>query len=217
VWTTRVMVGTSYRKTPVFRSELTYLEFNPTWTVPPTILRQDKLPAIKKDPGYLAANNFSVIDKDGHKVDPAGIDWTAFGKSIPFTLRQEPGPGNALGRVKFIFPNPYFVYMHDTPQRDLFDRPERTFSSGCIRVEHPFELAALVLRDKKGFGPDQMKAILDSGRTQRVLLDKPVPVLILYLTAALDPSGNARFYRDIYQRDAAVLRLLDSPVTADAL
>jgi murein L,D-transpeptidase YcbB/YkuD len=212
-----VIIGTSYRKTPVFRSELKYLEFNPTWTVPPTILRQDKLPAIKKDPGYLAANNFSVIDKDGHKVDPASIDWSAFGRSIPFTLRQEPGPDNALGQVKFIFPNPYFVFMHDTPQRALFDRPERTFSSGCIRVEHPFELAALVLRDNKDFSPDRMKAIIDSGRTQRVLLDKPVAVLILYLTAALDPSGKARFYRDIYQRDEAVLRLLDGPVSADAL
>jgi murein L,D-transpeptidase YcbB/YkuD len=132
-------------------------------------------------------------------------------------LRQEPGPDNALGRVKFIFPNPYFVFMHDTPQRALFERPERTFSSGCIRVENPMELAKRVLQDKQNFSPADMQKILDSGRTQRVLLDKPLPVLILYLTAALDPSGKARFYRDIYQRDAAVLRLLDSPVTADAL
>jgi len=217
VWTTRVMVGTSYRKTPVFHSELTYVEFNPTWTVPPTILRQDKLPAIKKDPEFLEANNFSVIDRAGHKVDPATIDWGAYGKSIPYTLRQEPGPNNALGRVKFIFPNPYFVFMHDTPQRALFEKPERTFSSGCIRVENPLELAELVLRHKDNFNPADMQKILDSGRTQRVLLDKPLPVLILYLTAALDPSGKARFYRDIYERDAAVLRLLDGPVTADAL
>jgi len=217
VWTTRVVVGTSYRKTPVFRSALTYVEFNPTWTVPPTILRQDKLPMLKKDPGYLAANNFSVIDREGHKIDPATIDWNAYGRTVPFSLRQEPGPDNALGRVKFIFPNPYFVFMHDTPQRALFDKSERTFSSGCIRVEKPLELAELVLKDKANFTPAEMQKILDSGRTQRVLLDRPLPVLILYLTAALDPSGNARFYRDIYERDAAVLRLLDGPVTLDTL
>ncbi len=215
VWTTRVMVGTPYRKTPVFRSDMTYIEFNPTWTIPPTIIREDTLPDIKKDPGYLDAKNISVIDSAGHKVDPAGIDWKAYRKSVPFTLRQEPGPDNALGQVKFIFPNPYFVFMHDTPHRELFKRPQRTFSSGCIRVENPLELADLVLQDKRGFSQKDVQEILHSSRTQRVLLDKPLPVLILYLTAALDPSGKARFYPDIYQRDAAVLRLLDGPVTAD--
>jgi murein L,D-transpeptidase YcbB/YkuD len=217
VWTTRVVVGTSYRKTPVFRSNMTYLEFNPTWTIPPTILRQDTLPAIRKDPGYLAARNISVIDRAGRELDPAGIDWNAYGKKIPFALRQEPGPNNALGLVKFIFPNPYFVYMHDTPQRALFERPQRSFSSGCIRVEDPFTLVDLVLQGKKGFGKAELQDILTSGRTQRVLLDKPLPVLILYLTAAVDAAGRAMFYRDVYQRDAAVLRALDGPVTADDL
>ena len=213
VWTTRVVVGTPYRKTPMFRSAMTYVEFNPTWTVPPTILREDKLPAIKKDPGYLIANNLSVIDGAGNKVDPASIDWKAYRNNIPYTLRQEPGPNNALGLVKFIFPNPYFVYMHDTPQRELFERPQRTFSSGCIRVENPFKLVELVLQGQKNFSQGELREILNSGRTRRVLLDKPIPVWILYLTAALDPSGKARFYPDIYQRDAAVLRLLDGPVT----
>lgn len=217
VWTTRVVVGTSYRKTPVFRSNMTYLEFNPAWTIPPTILREDTLPAIKKDPGYLAARNISVIDTAGHKLDPAGIDWNAYRKNIPFTLRQEPGPNNALGQVKFIFPNPYSVYMHDTPQRALFERPQRSFSSGCIRVENPFTLVDLVLQGKKNISKAELQDILASGRTQRVLLDKPLPVLILYLTAALDASGRAMFYRDIYQRDAAVLRALNGPVTADHL
>jgi murein L,D-transpeptidase YcbB/YkuD len=198
--------------TPVFRSDMTYVEFNPTWTIPPTILREDTLPAIKKDPGYLAANDISVIDKTGHKVDPASIDWSAYRKSVPYTLRQDPGPHNALGQVKFIFPNPYFVFMHDTPHRELFARPQRTFSSGCIRVQDPLKLVELVLEDRQHFTREDLQKILNSGRTQRVLLDKPLPVLILYLTAALDPSGRARFYRDIYQRDAPVLRLLDSPV-----
>jgi len=216
-WTSRVMVGTSYRKTPVFRANMTYLEFNPTWTIPPTILRHDTLPAIRKDPAYLAENNITVIDAEGREVDPAGIDWMAYRNSVPFTLRQEPGPHNALGQVKFIFPNPYFVFMHDTPHRELFAKPQRTFSSGCIRVENPLELAELVLKENRNFTPARLQEILGSSRTQRVLLDKPIPVLILYLTASLDPSGKARFYRDIYQRDEAVLSLLDGPVLFDPL
>jgi murein L,D-transpeptidase YcbB/YkuD len=213
VWTTRVMVGTPYRQTPLFRSDIKYLEFNPTWTIPPTILREDTLPALKKDPAYLASKNISVTDAAGRRIDPAGIDWNSYRKTVPFTLRQEPGPNNALGKVKFIFPNPYFVFMHDTPHKALFDRPERTFSSGCIRVENALELAEIVLRDQPGFSPADMQELVQSSRTRRVLLDKPLPVLILYLTAAVDDSGKARFYRDIYQRDAAVLAELDEPVT----
>lgn len=216
-WTTRVIVGTPYRKTPVFRSLLTYVEFNPTWIIPPTILRQDTLPAIRKDPGYLAAHNISVIDNTGRVVDSSTIDWNALGKNIPFILRQEPGPENTLGQVKFIFPNPYFVYIHDTPHQALFGQSLRTRSSGCIRVEYPFELAELVLQEQQDFKPADIKAILDSGLRQRVFLDEPLPVLILYLTAALDASGKVRFYQDVYDRDAAVLRLLDEPVSADSL
>jgi len=213
VWTTRVMVGTPYRQTPLFRSDIKYVEFNPTWTIPPTILREDTLPALRKDPAYLASRNISVTDAAGHKIDPAGIDWTVYRKTVPFTLRQEPGPNNALGKVKFIFPNPHFVFMHDTPHKDLFKQPERTFSSGCIRVENALELAEMVLQDQPGFTPGYMQELVQSSQTRRVVLKKPLPVLILYLTAALDDSGKARFYRDIYQRDAAVLQALDGPVT----
>ncbi len=216
-WTTRVIVGSPYRKTPVFRSLLTYVEFNPTWTIPPTILRKDTIPTIRKDPGYLAAHNISVIDHSGHVVDPSTINWNAIGKNVPFILRQEPGPDNTLGQVKFIFPNPYFVYMHDTPHRALFDQSLRTRSSGCIRVENPFELAKLVLQEQQDFKPADIQGILDSGIRQRVFLDEPLPVLILYLTAALDASGEVRFYQDVYDRDAAVLRLLDGPVSANPL
>ncbi len=214
-WTTRVIVGTPYRSTPVFRSLMTYLEFNPTWTIPPTILREDTLPAIRKNPNYLADRNISVLDNRGHKVDPSTVNWKARGKSLPFTLRQEPGPKNALGLVKFIFPNPYFVFMHDTPHRALFEQPMRSYSSGCIRVENPFRLVELVLQDRQDFAPDKLEEILHSGRTERVLLEKPLPVLILYLTAALDASGRTQFYPDIYDRDPAVLGLLDGPVVSD--
>jgi murein L,D-transpeptidase YcbB/YkuD len=214
VWTTRVIVGTPYRSTPVFRSLMTYVEFNPGWTIPPTILREDTLPAIRKNPDYLASRNILVFDHNNHEIDPATIDWNNIGKNFPYSLRQEPGPENALGLVKFIFPNPYFVYMHDTPHRELFDRPQRSYSSGCIRVEDPFRLVELVLKERQNFTPVELEEILRSGRTQRVLLEEPLPVMILYLTAAVDVSGVAQFYQDIYDRDPAVLSLLDGPVSA---
>lgn len=214
-WTTRVMVGTAYRKTPLFRADITSVDFNPSWTVPPTILREDILPALKKDPAVLQEKNLNVIDSAGRPVDPSTIDWTRYGKTIPYMLRQYPGPGNALGKVKIVFPNPHFVFMHDTPHQNLFQRPERTFSSGCIRVENALTLAQLLLEETPAFDPANLASILDSGKTQRVKLAKPIPVLILYLTAALDPSGKARFYPDVYRRDAEELRALDGPITVD--
>jgi murein L,D-transpeptidase YcbB/YkuD len=135
VWRTRVQVGRPYRQTPVFRAELTYLVFNPTWTVPPTIFREDILPELRRDPGYLAARHIEVIDAAGKRVDPQTVDWS--GRSFPYRLVQTPGADNALGRLKFMFPNEYSVYLHDTPSRDLFERSSRAFSSGCIRVENP--------------------------------------------------------------------------------
>jgi len=211
-WNTRVMVGKSFRQTPVFRGDITYLEMNPTWTVPPTILRNDTLPAIRRNPDYLAEKHITVLDREGHRVDPASIDWSTAGRGFPYTLRQEPGPDNALGRIKFIFPNEHFVFLHDTPNQALFDQPERAFSSGCIRVEHPLELARLVLAGRSGFGLADVERKIESGRTERIVLDEPMPVLILYFTASLDTDGNVRFFRDIYQRDVAVLAALNAPV-----
>ena len=211
-WTTRVMVGKNFRQTPVFRGDITYLEMNPTWTVPPTILRNDTLPAIRRNPDYLAEKHITVLDREGHRVDPASIDWSTAGRGFPYTLRQEPGPDNALGRIKFIFPNEHFVFLHDTPNQALFDQPERAFSSGCIRVEHPLELARLVLAGRSGFDLADVESKIESGRTERIVLDEPMPVLILYFTASLDSDGNVRFFRDIYQRDVAVLAALNAPV-----
>jgi len=211
-WTTRVTVGRSYRQTPVFQGEITYLELNPTWTVPPTILRNDTLPAVRKNPNYLAEKNISVLDRAGHRVDSATIDWSSAGRGFPYTLRQEPGPDNALGRIKFIFPNSHFVYLHDTPHKELFDSPERAFSSGCIRVEHPLELARLVLEGRSKFNMTDIQRMIDSGRTERVVLDEPLPILVLYSTASMDADQNVRFFRDVYQRDAAVLAALNAPI-----
>ena len=211
VWISRAMVGKAYRQTPVFRGSLSYLEINPTWTVPPTILKQDVLPAIQRDPAYLKTRNMSVIDRQGRQVDPATIDWQSLEGGFPYAIRQEPGPKNALGEIKFIFPNEHAVFLHDTPNRSLFARPERAFSSGCIRVENPFELAELILNDPAEWDQAALLKVRDSRVTERITTPK-LPVLILYLTASVQADGQARFLKDVYQRDAAVLKALNGKV-----
>jgi murein L,D-transpeptidase YcbB/YkuD len=207
VWTTRVQVGQPYRRTPIFVATLSYLVFNPTWTVPPTILRRDILPAVRNDAGYLASRNIDVIDDSGMIVDATTIDWSS--SSLTYRFVQRPGPNNALGRVKFMFPNEHSVYLHDTPSRDLFDRESRAFSSGCIRVEDPLELARLLLR--RGWDEERIDAVVAAGRTQTVSLDDPISVLLLYWTAEADVAGRAVFYADVYARDAEVSNALAQP------
>jgi murein L,D-transpeptidase YcbB/YkuD len=211
IWQARAIVGRHYRQTPTFRGELEYLVLNPTWTIPPTILREDIVPAARKDPDYFQRMRIDVLTGDGRAVDPAMLDWSVLGpRNFPYVLEQRPGPDNLLGRVKFIFPNPFFVFLHDTPQQSLFGAAQRTFSSGCIRVEDPLTLAELVLDD-----PSWTRARLDaevaSGRTQPVHLRAPLPVLVLYWTASVDAQGHVRFLSDVYGRDSRVLAALDAP------
>jgi murein L,D-transpeptidase YcbB/YkuD len=215
VWSTRAMVGKTYRRTPVFRGDIAYMEFNPTWTIPPGIIRNDTLPAVKRDPGYLVSKNIRVIDRNGKIVDPYSVDWHQYRSSVPYTLRQDPGPNNALGTVKFIFPNSHFVFLHDTPSRELFDRPERAFSSGCIRIEDPLRLAELLLDDAAKYPRSALEGIVNSQKTQRLHLKPKIPVVILYATASIDADGKVLFYRDIYDRDQRVLDALDGPVIID--
>jgi murein L,D-transpeptidase YcbB/YkuD len=205
VWRTRVQVGRPYRSTPIFASTLSYLVFNPTWTVPPTILRQDYLPQLKRNSQYLAERNIDVLDRAGKPVEQAGIDWSS-SRSLQYQLVQRPGPTNALGRVKFMFPNEFFVYLHDTPSRDLFDKESRAFSSGCIRVENPLELAGIVLGEK--WPRERIDALIASGRTQTVVLDKPIAVKLLYWTAEVDATGRVAFFPDVYARDGALIAAL---------
>jgi murein L,D-transpeptidase YcbB/YkuD len=158
----------------------------------------------------LARRGLKVVDRSGRVVDPAGVDWAgASARSFPYLLQQPPGPDNALGRVKFAFPNPYSVYLHDTPKRDLFDRDERAFSSGCIRVEKPLELAALLLGDDPAWGGDALEKAAASGRTRTVFLKQKIPVLLLYWTAWVDYDGRPHFRKDLYGRDPRVLQGLD--------
>jgi len=211
VWSTRAQVGKPYRKTPVFRDTIRYLEVNPTWTVPPTILKQDTLPKIRKDPDYLRNKNMEVLTFSGKPVDPASIDWSQYpAKPFPYLVRQRPGPKNALGRIKFMFPNKHAVYLHDTPSRSLFDRDARAFSSGCIRVQHPFEFAELLLDDPV-WTKERLLEVVESRKTTRINLKKPITVLLLYWTVDASADGNVIFKPDIYARDPAIIKALNSP------
>jgi murein L,D-transpeptidase YcbB/YkuD len=211
VWNERVVVGRPYRKTPVFRADMTYLELNPTWTIPPTILKQDVLPKLKTDPDYLTEQNIRVLDHQGQSVDVNTIDWSDFPQApFPYLLRQDPGPGNALGRIKFMFPNSHLVYLHDTPSKELFGRTRRAFSSGCIRVENPLDLAQLLLNDPERWSRKGIEAAIESGATRTVSLPNPVPVLLLYWTVDIDKDGTVLFRPDVYGRDKKVLEGLKS-------
>ena len=212
-WTSKVQVGKPFRKTPVFKSKIKYIVFNPTWTVPPTILRKDILPKIKKNPGYLSKMKISVIDRKGRTVDPNSVNWSQYSKGIPYTLRQEPGPHNALGRIKFIFPNKYFIYLHDTPSRSLYGRQNRAFSSGCIRVENNIELAEILLNDPAKWNRESIQSLIDTNKTRRVNLPKPKPVMLLYVTIRVDENDNFIFIKDIYERDRQVLDGLNEEFT----
>jgi len=206
-WRTRAVVGRPYRKTPIFASEITYVVVNPTWTVPPGILAKDTLPAIRRDPAYLAKHDMDVLDRNGRVVDPATIDWSR-GGNFPYMIRQRPGPQNSLGLVKIMFPNEHLVYLHDTPAKSLFDRDERAFSSGCIRIERPFDFVELLLDDPR-WNRAALDAVVGSGRTQTITLSRPVPVVILYWTAEIDENDRYVFKPDVYERDRAVLEALE--------
>ena len=211
IWTSRVVVGKDQRETPIFRSKITYVVFNPTWTIPPGILVKDKLPVLKRNPGALKAMNIRVLDGSGREVNPYSVNWNKFGPSRlpPYQFVQDPGPNNALGLVKVMFPNPYLVYLHDSPAKSLYEQDQRTFSSGCIRVQKPFELAELVLNDPQ-WNRQSMDAVIATKQTRTVNLKTPVPVLILYWTAQPRPDGQVNFRNDVYGRDPATLAALNS-------
>jgi L,D-transpeptidase YcbB len=217
IWDEPAQVGKPYRSTPVFREDMTYLELNPTWTIPPTILAKDILPKIKKDISYLQKMNMLVLTRKGEVVDPNSIDWSSISaRGFPYIIRQTPGPHNALGRVKFMFPNRHFVYLHDTPSKSLFSRSSRALSSGCIRVKNPFRLAELLLQDEDKWSREKIDAAIDSLKQQRIQLPESVPVLLLYWTVNIGDNGTVYFKNDIYQRDAKVLAGLDGEYRFDA-
>jgi len=185
-WDSPVVVGKPYTKTPIFRADMRYIVLNPTWTVPPGIMKKEVAPGMRRDPGYLQKKGYVMVN--GQVVQPAG-------------------PKNALGRVKLIFPNPHHVYLHDTPSKSYFNETSRTFSHGCVRVAKPLELAALAL-DDPAWTTQTLTDAAATGKTRTIVLQKPLPVLILYWTAAVTPDGRVQFLPDVYGRDPAIMRAL---------
>jgi murein L,D-transpeptidase YcbB/YkuD len=214
IWKSRVQVGRSFCLTPVFRDNIRYLEFNPAWTIPIMIFNKTILPEIKKDPQYLAKHQINIFDQRKRIVVPESLEWDDYPeKKFLYILRQAPGPNNALGLVKFMFPNDDMIYLSDTPVKNLFSMDHKTFSTGCIRVEKPFELAELLLNDSSRWHQNKFKQIIASQKTQIAYLKDPVPVLLLYWTVDVDNSGIVYFKEDIYNRDKAVIKGLKTGLT----
>jgi murein L,D-transpeptidase YcbB/YkuD len=201
-----VIVGARRTPSPSFGAAISSITLNPTWTPPSSIVTNELLPRFRRDPSAAAAEGFDVLDRAGQIVDPALVDWRA--RPFPYTLRQRAGAGNALGRLRFDLPNPYAVYLHDTPSRGLFARAERALSHGCIRVSEPDALAAAVLADPS-WSLEALRAAIDVGETRTIQTPTPLPIYILYLTATPDASGAITYADDIYRRDAPLLRALD--------
>lgn len=214
IWRSRVQVGKPIRSTPVFQSEITYVTFNPTWTVPPTILVKDMLPKIQQNPDYLAANRIRVLDRDGNVLDPATVDWY---NARGLTLRQDAGPDNSLGQVAIRFPNDYAIYLHDTPHRELFAKSVRATSSGCIRVENPLQLVELLFNDPARWNSEGIQKQLANGKTENIRLPVRVPVLLAYWTVDLSKEGRVTFKPDVYGYDSPVLQQLNLPSKLPAL
>ena len=205
----KVIVGTSKRPTPVFSSVMKYLVVNPDWTVPPQILRQDIIPDIIRDSDYLQKKHMKIVARDGSVVDPSSIDWNQVSANrFPYMIKQESGKGNPLGQIKFMFPNQYDVYIHDTPSHWQFSKSIRPFSSGCIRIDNVRDFARFLLKDDPDWNKGRLDEEIDNGRSRTIILKNPVPVHIVYFTAWADNDGTTYFWKDIYNRDNQLIRTL---------
>ncbi|WP_112072761.1 murein L,D-transpeptidase [Hyphomonas sp. GM-8P] len=206
--------GKAQRQTPIFSDEIEYIVFNPWWEIPDSIARKDKLTQFRQDPAAITRLGYQVLDRQGRKVDPATIDWNAVSaETFPYRLRQAPGPQNALGQVKIMFPNSHNVYLHDTNDKSLFDSDERIFSSGCVRVQNPLDLAAWILKETPGWDRMTIETVVASGDETRVDLKSVVPVYVVYMTTVSNACGDVTYLKDIYGRDAAVLSALQPSPT----
>jgi len=215
--TTPVIVGKKYHETPVFHNLIQYVEFNPYWNLPPSIARNETLPKLQRDSSYLKKANMRIFKgwgADAPKLDATSIDWSTVSKKQmdQYRLRQEPGPHNALGTLKIMFPNEHNVYLHDTPGHELFSRDVRAFSHGCIRMGRPAEMAVFVLGgEKKGWTVNRVRETVAMGKNHVVKLEKPMPVYILYRTAYVMKNDEMIFYDDIYGRDIILEKALFLP------
>ncbi len=214
----KVIAGKKAHGTPVFSGRITYLVINPYWNIPHKIAVRDILPKVQADSAYLQQENIRILkswESDAPEIDPGSIDWSSITpRNLSFRLRQEPGPRNALGRIKFIFPNKFAVYLHDTPAHNLFQRTRRSFSSGCIRVENPYGLAEYLLASDPRWSREKIVEAVESGANRVVTLREPVPVHVLYWTAWMDGEGRLQFREDVYGRDRPLDQALSEGLPA---
>ncbi len=207
-WKSRVIVGKRNTQTPIFGAQIQSVIFNPRWVIPPGILVNEAIPAIRKDVGYLRKHQLTVVDSNGKPVDPSRVNWYSDG-GFPYRLVQASGDDGSLGRIKFNMPNRFTVYMHDTPTKPLFERSMRAYSHGCVRVDRPYELAEHLMRDPVKWSLPKIEAAINTGKTSTVPLSVKVPVYFFYQTAFAD-GDKIGFREDIYDRDKELLNALNS-------
>lgn len=204
VWHSNVIVGKPLNQTSAFHDEMETVVFNPSWGVPQSIIVNEYLGKLRRDPGYLDRQGFKVIAPNGKVIRSSSVNWAAYGSRPPFGVQQPPGKGNALGELKFLFPNSHDIYMHDTPTKNLFGESTRTFSHGCIRVQNPREFAQVIL----GWDREKIDRETDSRKSQSVVLSQKIPVHITYFTAWPDSTGKMSYFNDVYERDEAMEKAL---------
>jgi murein L,D-transpeptidase YcbB/YkuD len=211
-WTARAQVGDPFAQTPCFKADIHYMVLNPSWTVPPGIAQKEYVPMLLKNPDFLVRAGLKLMDRQGKFVAADSLDWGRYAhQAFPYKFLQEPGPTNPLGRIKFICPNPFYVYLHDTPETEGFSEPWRAFSSGCIRVEKPLEFAVLLMGDNARWPLEKIRALVASGKTRTIFLPRKIPVMFLYITVLAEQNGMIYFRDDLYGRDKAVIKGLSEP------
>ena len=211
VYKSNVVIGKLQKQTPMFMNKLKYVVLNPTWTLPFSITSTETLRKLKKDPNYLEKHNMVLLTHSGSPVNSQGIDWHHYKEGqFPYTVRQSGGPGNALGRVKFLFPNKYAIYLHDTPSKYLFSKEKRAFSHGCVRLQNPLDFAEFLLKKEpnSNWDMEKIKEIIKSDKTKTIGLKHKYPILLMYQTAGITENGKIYYYEDIYNRDKKLYGLL---------
>ena len=208
------IIGKAYRSTPSFSGLISTMEYNPYWTIPANMAVEDFIPRLLNDASFLEKKSIKLYrgwGENAREVDPQTVNWNQLDKEhFPYWLRQDPGPKNALGRVKFLFSNPYEIYLHGTPDKHLFNRVVRTFSSGCIRVKDPVRLAAYLLNDGSQQMEEEVLTNIHLGTNQSITLPVAVPIYLVYWTAWVGQDGKVNFRRDIYGRDRQLSRVFDN-------
>lgn len=213
-----VVIGKQDRQTPVIGGAMHTVVFNPYWTVPTSIVIDEMIPILARNPDYLHARKIHIYANLAKhvEVDPRKVDWGRYTKdNFPYVLRQDPGPYNPLGRYKFLFSNAFDVYLHDTSMRRLFTQKQRTFSHGCIRVENPLQLARFLLAQNPGWDNNRILAAVATGRTSEVKLARSLPIYLVYLTTWVGPDNGVYFYPDVYRRDRPIAQCVSPSTRAE--